>query len=230
MENNKNFIKNKDKISEFKLDPNIYKKKSKSKPPKWMDCVWRRISCGRDICPICGEIKKADLRRKNNNNIKIVLEDMSKSLKKVLNQIKKDAKKMGIDIVNLEKIGDPPEPDKFLLYLKIKDWRDKMMSAIHKAEQIHEIWIYTEAFQDLIWYINLLPVKVYRQLCNKWHIANNNDYGDYDYEYTKYVLKECSKIIKKSLGTVMTFDSLEKEILVINAAMLMSLEKEIKKI
>lgn len=206
-------------------------KKVYGKSLKWMDCVWRRVSCGKNTCLICGEIKKANLKRKKkDNSIEMALEDISKSLEKVLNQIKKDAKKMGIDIVNFKKIKEPPMPEKFPLYNKIKVWRDQMRQVMTKAERFREIWIYTEAFEDLLWYTNLLPVKVYRQLCNKWHLNNTKDYGDYDYKYTKYVLKECSKIIKKSMGTVMNFDSLEKEILVINSAMLMSLEKEIKKI
>lgn len=206
-------------------------KKIYDKSLKWMDCVWKRVSCGKDTCPICGEIKKAGVKKKKKNkNMITALEDISKSLGKVLNQIKKDAKKMGIDIVNFDKTGEPPAPEKFPLYNKIKVWRDQMKQVMRKAEQSREIWIYTEAFEDLIWYINLFPVKVYRQLCNKWYLENNKDYGDYDYKYTRYVLKECSKIIKKCLGIVMIFDSLEKEILVINAAMLMSLEKEIKKI
>ena len=28
------------------------------KIPKWMDCTWRRIPCGRDSCSICGKINK----------------------------------------------------------------------------------------------------------------------------------------------------------------------------
>ncbi|MBU4298954.1 hypothetical protein KJ636_02845 [Patescibacteria group bacterium] len=26
--------------------------------PKWMECNWRRVPCGKENCPICGRIKK----------------------------------------------------------------------------------------------------------------------------------------------------------------------------
>lgn len=209
------------------------------KMPIWMDCVWKRNSCGKKSCPVCRSVKKANEEKKNSKKMKeeekelnseALLDEMNKDLKKIMREIKKDAKRMGFDVEDIEKLKNPPAPAKFLLYNKTKEWRDLIFSAIKNAVHKQEYWVYTEAFEDLLWYTNLLPVKVYRQLCNKWHLEQGDEYGEYDYKYTKYVLRECSKMIKGSLGTVMSFNAKEKEIFIISAASLMSLEKEIKKI
>jgi len=68
-----------------------------------------------------------------------------------------------------------------------------------RAQARGEFWIYTEEAAGLFWYANILVAKTYRQLCNRWHIKKNDDYGEFDYQYTKYILSECLKILKKSL-------------------------------
>ena len=60
----------------------------------------------------------------------------------------------------------------------------------------------SETIKDLSWYSNTFTVKTYRQLCNRWHIKKGDEYGKFDYEYTKYVLEECVRILKKSLSEI----------------------------
>lgn len=220
----------------IKMEQNksILKKEKDYGVPKWMDCSWKRISCGEDSCLICGKIKKEKEKHIKNgedpNDVAIAIADLGKTFKKVLKDIKKDAKNMGIDISKIVSKKDPPAPYEFPLYNEIRKWRDSMFFIIKRTVIRREVLVYTEAFDDFIWYTDLLPIKVYRQLCNKWEIENEGKDNDYDYNYTKYVLRECLKFLNEALATFMVFDSEEKHLFIINAACLMYLEKEIREI
>lgn len=175
--------------------------KKYNKMPKWMDCGWRRLACGKQSCPICGRIQQYRLRHvmagKNPDDIESCLEDVGNNFKEILARIKEDCDKHGIDLTNVENINEPPEPEDFPFYLKIENWRKNVLDIASQPK--FEFWVQTEAGQDLLWYINTLTTKTYRQLCNKWHIENGDEYGDFDYQYTGSVLKECLGILKKSL-------------------------------
>jgi hypothetical protein len=178
------------------------KKEKTAKFPKWMDCAWRRVPCGEDNCKICGPIKR-DRRRhieagEDPDDLKVVFEDLGNNFKEMLSMIKRDAEKHGIDITNIEDIEEPPKPHKFPLYNKVKRWRDGIYKLAHGAEEAHSVWPETEAGQDLLWYSNTLMAKTYRQLCNRWHLENGDDYGDFDHEYTGGVLRECLGILKNA--------------------------------
>lgn len=218
------------KISEeLKKLKNLKKKYKRNSlaAPRWMDCVWKRVPCGKQNCPICGDSKRHS--GKIHSPIE-VLEDIENNLKKVLKFIKTDAKKTETEFLETKKFRKPPKPDKFPLYVRARAFRESMLHAAQSAESGGELWVYTEAFQDLMWYMNLFPIKVYRQLCNRWRTEKGEGQNENDYKYIKYVLKECLKILKNSLSIVLSFDSAEKDILMFNAALLMSLEREIKKI
>jgi len=211
------------------------KKKTKEfKMPKWMECTWRRVPCGRDDCPICGRIKKDRQRHiekgEDPDDIRSVFEDVGRNFKEVLQMIKKDAESRGFDITNIENIKEPPEPEEFPLYGEIEKWNKSVMVLRDTAQVLGEFWIHTEAAADLFWYANTLIAKTYRQLCNKWHIENDDEYGDFDYQYTGYVLKECLKILKKSLEELSKNNSFQKKELDLILSQLLKLEKQIIKI
>ena len=153
--------------------------------PKWMECTWRRVPCGRDDCPICGRIKKDRQRHiekgEDPDDIKYVLEDAGRNFKEALQMIKRDAERMGIKIANIDNIKEPPEPEEFSLYRKVEEWNKKVFKIAKEAELSGNWWIYTETSADLFWYANILLAKVYRQFCNRWHIENGDDYGEFDY-------------------------------------------------
>lgn len=210
------------------------KQKENFKMPKWMECTWRRIPCGKDNCPICGRIKRDRQRHiekgEDPDDIKSVFEDVGRNLKEALAMIKKDAERMGIDITNIDNIQEPPAPEEFPLYNKVKEWHDFVFEIIEEAEKAEDLLLLTEAAQDLSWYSNILLAKVYRQLCNKWYIKNGNDYGEFDYQYTKYVLKECLKILKQSFRELASPYSNREINLILADEELSSLEKKILKI
>jgi len=207
-------------------------KQGKFKMPKWMECTWRRVPCGKDDCPICGRVKKDRqrhiLKGEDPDSIHSALEDVGQSLKDALELIKKDCEAKGIELTNLDNIKEPPEPEKFPLYQEVKKWRDSVHVIANNPT--FEFWVYTEPAQDLLWYSNTLIAKTYRQLCNKWHIENGDEYGEFDYQYTDYVIKECLKILKKSLRELAKSNSTQKYELKSLLSGLLKLESQIIKI
>jgi hypothetical protein len=173
--------------------------------PKWMECVWRRVPCGKNECKICGKINQDRLehiiKNEDPDSMESALEDVGNSLGETLGMIKQHAQEMGIDIENIgpEELEEPPEPKDFPLYLRIEKWRKNMENIIDSAEIVGAPWLFTEAVADLLWYKNTISAKTYRQLCNRWHIDRGDEYGEFDYKYTNYVLKECLSILKHSL-------------------------------
>jgi len=203
----------------------------KAKFPQWMDCAWRRVPCNKDGCRICGKINRNRKRHiaegHDPDDLAVVFEDVGNNLKEALLMIKQDAEKHGIDISNIEDIQEPPKPNEFPLYKKVKRWRDGIHKLAEHAETANSVWPETEAGQDLIWYSNTLMVKTYRQLCNRWHLENGDDYGDYDYEYTGGVLRECLKILKKAFTTLSELSLEQNGKLTIASVYLAGLEKDI---
>lgn len=208
--------------------------KREFKMPKWMECTWRRIPCGEDNCPICGQIKRDRQRHiergEDPDDLKNVFEDVSQKFKEVLEIIKKDAKSKRFNITNIENIKEPPEPKEFPFYNEGEKWNKSVMVLGDNARALDEFWIHTEEAADLFWYANTLMTKTYRQLCNKWHIENGDDYGELDHRYTGYVLKECLKILKKSLRKLVNNNYPQKIELNSTYSNLLKLEKEIIKI
>lgn len=204
------------------------------KMPKWMECTWRRVPCGKDNCPICGRIKRDRQRHiergEDPDDIRSVFEDVSRNFKEVLEMIKKDAQSLGIDITNIKNIKEPPEPEKFPLYKKVRAWNKSVFKIADEAELSGNWWIYTKAAADLFWYANTLMAKTYRQLCNRWHIENGDEYGEFDYQYTRYVLKECFKILRNSFKELVSNNYLQKRELDSVYSNLLKLEKQIIKI
>ncbi|MBU4350941.1 hypothetical protein KKH63_01255 [Patescibacteria group bacterium] len=201
------------------------------KMPKWMECTWRRVPCGKDDCPICGRIKKDRQRHiekgEDFDDFENAIKDVDQNFKEALEIINKDAESKGFNIANIENIKEPPEPKKFPLYIKINQWNKKIMALEDMARLSEVFWIYTEAAADLFWYANTLMAKIYRQLCNRWHIENGGEYGDFDYQYTGRVLEECLKILKKSLRELIKGNISQKREFDLILSQLLKLEKEI---
>lgn len=203
------------------------------KMPKWMECTWRRVPCGKDNCPICGRIKrdrqKHIKRGEDPDDPKFVIEDVGQNLKEELQIIKENAKSKGFDITNIKDIQEPPQPKEFPLYNKVEEWNKSVRALENMAEALGEFWLDTEEAADLFWYAHILLVRTYRQFCNRWHIRNGDDYGEFDHQYTGYVLKECLEILKKSLkGLADSYP--QKQELDLPYSNLLKLEKEIIKI
>lgn len=174
------------------------------KMPKWMECTWRRVACGKDDCKICGKIKQDRLRHimagEDPDSMESVFEDVGRNLKETLAMVRRDAKRLGIDVTNIDDIQEPPEPWDFPLYEKVKTWHDAVANIAATADAQGPAWLRTEAALDLFWYANTLTAKVYRQLCNRWHMDHGDGYGEFDYAYTKQVLGECLGILEASLS------------------------------
>lgn len=186
-------------------------KKSKWPFQKWQDCAWRRKACGKDSCPICGRIKKDRQKHidqgEDPDSIKSVMEDVGGSLQEALAAIKADAKAKGIDITNIGGIQEPPEPEFFPLYLEVNLWRKNIYKIAEDSDMTSSAWLYSEVGEDLLWYANTLAAKAYRQLCNRWHLENGDNYGDCDYTYTGYAIKESLKILNQALTELGEIDT-----------------------
>jgi len=202
--------------------------------PKWMECTWRRVRCGEDDCPICGRIKEDRQRHiekgEDPDSMESVREDAGRNLEQALKMIKKDAEQKGFDITNIDDIEQPPPPEVFSLYEKVLEWRNSVVEILENADRENKAWMHTEAVADLGWYTNLLPAKVYRQLCNRWHIENGDDYGEFDFKYTKYVLTECLKITEQALKELITHHSGQKANLMLAHDKLINLKQDILEI
>lgn len=204
------------------------------KMPKWMECTWRRVACNKMSCKICSRIlrdrEKHINRGEDPDDIKAVFEDVGNSLSEALKMVKKDAERMSIDITNINDIQEPPKPDEFPFYREAKKWHAIIHEITKSAETSSSLWVHTEAAADLFWYHHTLLAKIYRQLCNRWHIENGDEYGDFDYEYTQYVLDECVKILQKSITELSLLQSEQKGELMLALSKLKNLEKQISKI
>ncbi|MDD5589785.1 MAG: hypothetical protein PHQ47_01250 [Candidatus Portnoybacteria bacterium] len=202
--------------------------------PKWLECGWKRIGCGRDDCPLCGQIKKDRQahteRGEDPDGIKAVLEDVGLNFKKILEIIKKDAASKGIDIANIDMIKEPPRPEEFSLYNQVCGWQNYICAILDQAAESGELWLDTPAGLDLSWYSSILLGKVYRQLSNRWEMENGGDYGDFDYNYTRKVIKQSLRFINDSFIELISFDSTQKINLMLAQSQLKEMEKEISKI
>ncbi len=172
--------------------------------PKWMDCAWRRVGCGKDECPICGELRRVRQEQEifagETPNIEHVLEDMQDNFEEMVSAMKTDAEEMGIDMSELEDMQQPPAPEEFPLYRRVWEWTRTVHNIEHEAAQNGEFWPMTEASADLLWYSRTLAAKVYRQLCTLWQKERGSDIGEADMAYTAYVITECNTILREALS------------------------------
>jgi len=207
------------------------------KYPKWMECTWKRIPCNKDDCKICGKIKKDRERHiakgKDPDSMEAALEDMGRNFAEIHTMLRKGAKRWGIDIDNLDtkNIKTESGPDEFPLWRKVMEWRKDISKLAEEAYEKLEAWPELEAGKDLLWYANTITAKTYRQLSNRWNMDRENDEAEKaDYYYTKDVLKQCFKIIKNSLKTILKREPEQKGKLNLALILISDLEKQVLKI
>ncbi|MBU0648669.1 hypothetical protein KJ969_00965 [Patescibacteria group bacterium] len=204
--------------------------------PAWQDCTWRRIACEKPDCRICGKIMKQRQnhieRGEDPDSMEFVLQDVMEDLQETRDLIQKSAKHMVVDLSNLEDIDmpEPPRPDKYPLYKELMRWRKNVYDSMGKARQSKALWPDTDAARDLAWYANLLPVKTYRLLSDKWEIQNGDDLAKFDYDYTKYVVHECVNILEKSFSSLHTLAPSQKVVFLLLHSQFAYMLKRIKAI
>lgn len=197
--------------------------------PDWWECQWRRNACEHPACPLCSRIIKQRFKHKFKGEDpyceESLLQDVKDTFEETIQLLYENTQKHGIEINHFnEEIEMPPEPDEFFEYKKTYDWIREMHKFIKEKSGV---WIHTEAGQDLIWYANLIPAKIYRNLCNIWYIKKGQTDENIDYYYTKYVLENCIQISKESFETVISMHLPEKNELIRLYNQFLNFEKEI---
>jgi hypothetical protein len=203
--------------------------------PTWMDCTWRRVPCGKEVCHVCGDEATQIPGGEGHvsdatNSPETIFEEVAHSLEEALTMVRKHAEEMGIDITGTNNIIAPPKPKQFLLYRKVEEWHEAVHSIVEDAITAGSLWIHTEAAADLFWYTHVLSSKVYRQLCNRWSREKEGDLDMVDYDYTKRVLQECLTTLQKSLAELSLLKTGQKGELMLYLGRLKDLEKQILEI
>lgn len=180
---------------------------SEAEMMEWLDCGWKRVPCGKRSCPLCGRVardREAMIREGKDPDLpENAFESVGAGLSEALMMIKKDAEEMGIDITNLEEIDDVPEPDAFPLARNAQEWYEALLRLSERETKRAAPWLLTESSADLFWYAGTYQAKLYRQLCNKWHMDRGHAYGSFDQIYTKGVLEQVSDILRKSFDILL---------------------------
>ena len=206
------------------------KAKTEYQIPKWMECSWRRVPCGKKTCPLCSRLVSGHedhLGGEEPDEMEMIFADVAHGFKETLELIKQDAKTKGLSIVNLDNVKEPPRPQAFPFYRKVAIWHRQLSALATAAEIGGDLWIATEAAADVLWYKNILLSKIYRQLCTRWEQKQGVEYGDVDLAYTGKVLKEVAGILEKSLCQLSQLESAQKGGLFLSLVGLQQLKKRI---
>ncbi|MFH1522443.1 MAG: hypothetical protein ABIE43_01330 [Patescibacteria group bacterium] len=207
--------------------------------PKWMECSWKRLPCGRNDCKICGRINKDRAghiaKGEDPNTMEAALEDVGRDFKEMFKMLEKDVNRLGIDIDNLDTndIETEPGPNEFPLYRKVMAWRSDIYKLAEDAYDRLEAWPELDAGKDLLWYANTISAKTYRLLCDRWYIDKNRDNDEAknaDYDYTKEVLGQCFAIIKNSLEEILKREPEQKGKLNLALIFISDIEKQVLEI
>ena len=198
--------------------------------PDWWECQWRRNSCNRPKCKLCGRIMKQRFKHKfkgeDPDSMESVLQDVGDTFAEVKLMIQQTAKERGINLNDFESsdIEEPPEHETYPLFDKTYKWILKM----HKCAKVKgEGWVDTEAGIDLMWYANLIPPKTGRNLDNRWYSERGEPDHQYDYDYQKYVLENCVRIVKKSFEDIISMHLPQKNELIPLYNEFLGFEKEV---
>jgi hypothetical protein len=161
-----------------------------------------------------------------------VLEDVGNAFRDAMAMIQQRADEMGVDISNLDEVevNEPPEPNEFALHRRVSKWSDAIEGVFVEAEEKGSFWLYTEAAEDVAWYKNTLCAKTYRQLCNRWHVEQGEEFSEHDYDYTRTVLQECCSLLSKALAEIGSSDDPSRLALATLALRLGRLEKDLLEI
>jgi len=179
--------------------------------PKWMECQWRRERCNKIECPLCYRLLKQEqkhrLRGEDPNDMKTVTDDVTDSLGEAMMMLDQIAKEDGIDLDNMPEPEMPGEDEirNMPVYKSVNNWMMNVHKFLRDLLPDEALWLKTESGKDIAWYHTMISAKVYRQLNNCWHIEHN-DTDNCDYVYTKGVIGEIIKILKKSFQAVLSYD------------------------
>jgi len=169
--------------------------------PDWWECQWRRIPCRRPECALCGRIMKQRFKHQfkgeDPDTMEAPLQDVGDAFAETKTMLTEKAEELGIELDPLpeEEYESPPEPDRFPIWQKVFVWSQNLQ---HLAIRQGMDWRETEAGQDLHWYSSMITAKLYRILCDRWRLEQGQKDDNLDYDYTKYVLENCVRIIKES--------------------------------
>lgn len=203
-------------------------RKKKNAIPTWMDCVWRRIPCGKESCPICSVPKSEADTSPSVDELWKSLEEGNELQKNDLARLSRRMWEAGFAFEKVEsKQARPPEPHAFAFYRKIRHWQQSLFGIINEAQDLGYLWPYSEASADIFWYANVLLAKVYRQLIAQKSISKSIHSRDPEYQYTQYILEECVGTIKKALHELSYLQSDQKAELILALSRITKLEDEI---
>ncbi len=181
--------------------------------PLWEDCQWRRISCNKVDCPLCGRILKHDakmrLRGKDPDSIESALECVSDSFSETRMMLEQD----GFDFDSVEEPENWKEREALHnhpLNVRVRCWMKNVHDFIKMSHMELADWINTESGKDICWYHTILPVKTDRQITNRWEMDNENDDGC-DYQYTRWVLEEVLNTLEKAISELLSSNSISYE-------------------
>jgi hypothetical protein len=196
--------------------------------PSWMDCVWRRVSCGKEPCPICATQGAPSEAEVPMDELWKSLEEGKEIRKNDLARLSRKMWEAGFAFEKIEtKQARPPEPNAFAFYRKVLRWQQNLFGIINEAQDLGYLWPYSEASADAFWYTNVLLAKVYRQLIARTSSETKAQRQDPEYRYTQYILGECVTTIKKSLHELSYLHSDQKAELILALSRITRLEEEI---
>ncbi len=152
-------------------------KEDRATVPQWLDCTWKREICSNSDCPICSKIIEIEKITGSSAKSQFLIEVMDDG-----DELKKDC----------------PAPEEFPFYLKVENWMNDLSVIAEESKRNGEFWIFTEAAADLFWYLSVLNVKIYRQLCNRF-LADKGVDRSFDYRYNRKVIIKSIKKIKKAM-------------------------------
>jgi len=208
----------------------IKNKKTRVNPPKWLDCSWRRVPCGRPDCPICGYFFQKQARLKTGQGQAFsasFLYELREHLWVALAKNGQKNKFFDPDIVLPAAIKKIPPPAHFPACSFLRNWRNDLFRLADTADENWEAWPLLDQGQDLLWYANTLFAKTYHQAVNRWCYRNFHYLNEEDFVYTDYVISEAYEILLASLATIIDLESGPKNKFKLAFVMLTSWREEI---
>ena len=113
------------------------------KLPDWQDCVWRRVGCQSQDCPICGDFELW-LQKKREQN-----KDSIYGIKTGIWQDDEDNFDLSQENYFDEEEPEEPEPHDFDLYNNIYAWYRNFIGIIEESQKNGEVWEESEDGQNL---------------------------------------------------------------------------------
>lgn len=103
---------------------------------------------------------------------------------------------------NRKDLKEAPVFQETFIYKMVKEWSDEVFTVVEDAEDEGDFWMFTRSACDLFWYSNVLLVK-----CS---ILTQSEPLSFENNYARYVIRECLRIIKRSLRDIISHDPISK--------------------